>query len=110
MATTITNTDFLNSNVNFQKGPVSIDLSMDDLSLLAEQYQRLSLYNYINENYNILGHNLEYESEKDSYIAVTDEAIRQMDKYDLIEEEAIKEAFEQLYIDYEICSDYDIEK
>ena len=47
MATSITNTDFLNSNVNFQKGPVSIDLSMDDLSLLAEQYKRLSLYNYI---------------------------------------------------------------
>lgn len=110
MATIITNTDFLNSKVSINNGVTGLTLSMDELSLISEQYRRLSLYTYINENYNILGPNLEYESEKDAYIAVADEAIRQMDKYDLIEEEAIREAFEQLYIDYEVCSDYDLEK
>ena len=110
MATICTITDFLNSSVSLQKGSTSIDLSMDELSLLAKQYRRLSLYKYLNENYNILGLNLEYKSEKDVYIAVADEAIRQMDKYDLVEEDAIREAFDQLYIDYEVCSDYDMEK
>ena len=105
----ISNTDFDTSKVSIDNGVVGLTLSMDNLSTLAGQYQRLSLYNYINENYNLIN-SVDHIEAKETYIMVTDEAIRQMDKYDLTEEEAIEEAFEQLNINYEVCNDYDMEK